>query len=272
MEDLQTALDAGKALGFPIKAENEMQVLIVPDSYEAHSLEKVIEPYLARPRRIKANVKLDTLESFTDYVREHQMVHTRVFAANAANGSSSPTLTAVIDFHGPGEPSWNEHRAIYSPVNTEEWKRWTGSDRANMDQLKFATFLEENLAAIVSPPGADLLEMVQTLEGKADARYTAMQRLATGKTKLVYEENTSLTGSTVAGQVEWPSQLELGVALFEGGTLYKVTCRMKYRLASGKITFWYEIVNRHLVVKDAIKEMMAKIKDTLELEPFYGTP
>lgn len=279
ISNIQAALDAGRAIGEIIQPLNEKSVVVVPNNYKVESLEKLIAPFLEHPRRTKASVSLTTLASFIDYVVAYTTEDTKVFA-QVPQGNAIPTFRAIIDYHSDGEsvgaysPRWCEHQATYAPAFTEEWNRWFGQDRKHMDQLTFATFLEENQALVHEPKGAELLEIVSTLEGKNDIRCSSLVRLNNGRQKLTYEEDVVLKGNstTTTGQVEFPTQLIVGIAPFDGGPTYQIKARLKYRIPNRRLEFWFETVDVHLVLKDAVNGIVATIKEKLEIEPLFGTP
>jgi uncharacterized protein YfdQ (DUF2303 family) len=267
-----TALDAGKALGGPIQPKDTSSVIVIPNGYNAQALEKIIEPYLEAPRRVKANVVLATLESFIQYVLEFKKPWTKIFAVVK---SSPPKFQAIIDYHDEEDnPGWCEHRAAYAPEFTSEWSRWMAANAKRMQQVEFATFLEENQDLIQAPPGAELLELVQNLEGKNDIRCTSAIKLTNGKVKMAYEEDVELKGtvSTVAGEITFPNELMVAIAPFDGGAAYRIRCRLKYRIENRKITFWYECVDVHLIIKDAVKGITDTITEKLGITPLLGTP
>jgi uncharacterized protein YfdQ (DUF2303 family) len=273
-DNIQTLRDIASALNNPRTPTTERDVLILPEGYCAQSVETLIEKYLTNPRRVKASVKLQHLGSFIDYVVAFALNNqTRIFSAT--DGS----LVAVIDYHSANkganpDPHWGEHRAHYAPVITPEWQRWIERNKKRMEQTQFAEFLEENQALIVDPSGADLLEMVQTLEGKNHIDYNSAIRLTNGKMKLDYSEQVELKGvvNSVKGAVEFPTILTAGLVPFDGGNAYRVSCRLRYRIESRKLTFYYEIIDPHLVLKTAIAEITDLVTDKTGIAPLTGTP
>lgn len=269
-------LAAGRAIGGPytVPPEQARAVFVVPEGYQMQSVESMVESYNPAPRRTKASITLTTADSFVSYVKEHKTPLTRIFVANDySKNQGAPRYSAYIDFHGPTTPSWVEHSAHLGLTFTPEWMQWNARNASQMFQNDFAVFVEAHLAQILNPSGADMLELIQTLEGTSDARYTSATRLSNGMSKFVYEVDVSLKGNTgtTPGAVEFPTELALALAPFEGGPAYKVTARLRYRLQGGKITFWYELVDLHLVVKTALAEIDAKFSDELGITPFAGS-
>lgn len=279
---LKTVLDAGARVTSLQIPTDPLSVLVVPDGYKPQSTEALIGGWRERPLRVKASVKMEHLDSFIEYVKLFAIAgQTRIFA------DSKGGMVAIVDYHtapsggvenGPpahsAVPAWAEHRATYSPIVTPEWTRWMVKNKQRMDQAGFAEFLEENQEMVIDPKGADLLEMIQTLEGKNHIDCNSLIRLSNGKTKLDYSEEVSLKGqvNNVPGSVDFPNLLTAGIVPFDGGAAYKVSCRLRYRIESRKLTFWYEIIDPHLVIKTAIQEITAAVTEKTGIAPLFGTP
>lgn len=270
----QAALDAGRALGVPIDLEKSpTQIVVVPKDYRAEAVEPLVERFRDTPLRIKANVKLADADSFIRYVADFKNDDTRIFSTVPPN-NGAPTFLAIVDYHTGDHPDWCEHRATYACVFTEEWTRWTGNNKARLSQAEFATLLEENASLVVAPPGAELLELVTTLEGKNNITCNSLIRLSNGRAKLEYQEEVELKGtvSSTTGQIEFPTSLIVAIAPFDGGPSYKITCRLRYRIENRRLVFWFECVDLHLIIKECVSDTIERIHEKLGIQPLYGSP
>ena len=243
--------------------------LIKPTGFEVHSLESL----LPEPTCKRAKVSLATEDSFISYVSQHREATTAVFATVTSTGIG---LEAILDYHGgkEGEAHWGRHRASFSAAATVEWLRWMAKDKVAMNQMEIAEFLEVNQLSIASPVGAEVLEMVQTLEGVKGAKFQNSQRLSNGKTVLNYEEEVVLAGSagTQKGKVEFPQTLKVAIAPFKGGPGYEFPARLRYRIGDkGAISFAFETVDPHRVIEEAAKAIVAKVQAALKIEVFQGS-
>lgn len=272
--NVQAAINAGRALGakveYPLGPDG---LLVIPNGYQLASTETVIAQHLAQPRRVKANVKLAELASFIAYVMAYKTPDSKIFGA--VGKSTPPRFTAIIDYHPEtGKAAWCEHQASYGPDFTPEWVRWTANSGKHMSQLSFATFLEENADLITQPKGAELLEMVQTLEGHNNIRCNSYTRLSNGKTKVLYEEDVELRGatSTQNGAIEFPNELITEVQPFDGGPKYVIKNRLKYRIPNRQIELWYEAVDLHLVLRDVGTNILKAIAEKTGITPLMGGP
>ena len=263
--DMQTAIEAGAALGDPrsVVPTNEGVYAVVPKNWEIRDLEK----YLPKPLRVRQHVTLNDTVSFIEYVKAYaQQPTTRLFFANEGE-----TFDAVIDYHeSAGAPAWCEHIASFKPVRSVEFTTWMDRNRKQFTQIDFARFLEENLPDVVEPEGAVLLEVALTMEAKKEVTFSSGVRLTNGQIQFQYDEE--VRGIAKKGTLEIPEQFVLGIAIHENGPAYRIPVRLRWRLQEGKEIFWYEIVRPHRFVQDAIKEIRAKVTTDTGYPVLTGVP
>lgn len=275
--NIQAALDAGQVIGKPInwdpaKPDSPFQVVVAPAGCSVFPVEPHISQFRAAPLRTKACPKFETLDSLIEYVLGFKNDDSKIFVSAGQN--KAPTVLAILDYHTADSPQWGDHKALYVSQFSVEWLRWTGKNAVKMSQSEFATLLEENASLIVDPPGAELLELVTTLEGHADIQCNQLVRLNNGRVKLVYDENVTLTGQVTSqpNAMEFPKALKVQIAPFDGGPVYPVSCRLRYRIENRRLTFWFECVDIHLVVKDCVDGMVERIGERLTITPLMGSP
>lgn len=140
------------------------------------------------------------------------------------------------------------------------------------DQVAFATWLEEHQDLITTPPGAELLEFVETLEGKNSVRFNSAVRLQSGGNALSYDEDVELQGrvNTTAGKMVLPKVIVAGIRPFQGVAKYEVQARLKYRIESRKLSLWFETVAMHRIVRDAVGDVQADVAAKTEIVPLAG--
>ena len=266
-EAILTLMNAGKAMGATTLPEKGEPFVIVPspEGYKPIGVGKFYEP-----THVQAMVSADTPESFADYVNLFKIEDTMIFACV---GNQGATITAVIDYHLDAvTPRRCAHWCTCKLAPTVEWNRWMAANGVPKAQLDFAEFLEENQDLITSPPGAELLELVQTLEGKNHVRFNSAVRLPTGRISLAYEEDVELRGGVTPdkGKVEMPPIITAGIAPFEGLDKYLVTARLRWRIADRKITFFLNTVNPHRIVRDAVNGVLAMVEEKTMIKPILG--
>ena len=236
-----------------------------------------IEPiaHLAPPKRIKQVATLTDADSFIGYVNRFKLPQTQIFASVSDTAAS---LCAVFDYHRAepaGGPEYAVHRAQFTLANTLEWKVWMAADRKRMPQLDFAIWLEENAGLLQLPSGVELLELVSSLHGHIEARFNQTYRLKDGATKLAYDEDVVVRGSTTAtskpGELELPSHIEALIAPFEGSEAVAITARLKVRCDNRKLVLWFETVNPHQIVRECVRDTLSGIAEATEITPLMGS-
>lgn len=279
-ESVQALLDAGKSMAAVNSFIDGDPYAVMPNGYKVESLAA-----LRPPTRIKTNVRLDTPDAFATYVNRFKDEHTLIFAEVTDTGAK---FVAVLDYHkaparrGTEEaeivetgaaPRYLSHVARFECMRTTEWERWMKANAQRMDQVQFATWLEDNQDLLANPTGAELLELVMTLEGKSDVRFNASVRLNSGKNALQYDEDVMLTSggnNTKPGKIEVPQAIRAGIAPFHGVDKYEVNARLKYRIEARKLQFWFETVTPHRIVRDAVQGVVESVATQTKLMPLLG--
>lgn len=267
-DGVRALLEAGGAIGGArytgLMSLEEVPYAVVPQGYKLESLERFV-----RARWIRQTVVLSTARSFIDYVNRFSDSQSVIFATVTDAGAQ---LLAVLDYHVPDEAQVGhcEHCASWDCPQTRDWKTWTQADRKEMTQEQFALFLEDNGHVFKTPGGADLLELVTTLEGRSDVQFASAVRLQNGKVALRYEDAVTLTGGQGSGQIEIPQRMVVVMQVFEGGTAYEFEARLRYRIAQRKLTFWFETVRRHEVIRRAAEAAVEQVREETKRMVFLG--
>ena len=272
IDNVGTLLAAGNAIGKVIEVPpGAVPSVVVPVGYKLQEL-------AFRARTVRRSVSFTDPASFSTYVGRYKQGGTLIFADV---NDRSCSLTACLDYHpdvvlltGEQETGWWSHQANLSLEATQEWITWMArnGNAKPFSQTDFALFLEDNERVFESPSGADLLELVSTLEGKSAVRFNSAIRLQSGKNRLDFEEDVELRGASVAAQgaIEIPAKLLLLIQPFVGVPHYRVEARLRYRIVSKALTFWYDTVTPHLVVRDAAKAVLAKVGEDTGVPVLLG--
>lgn len=256
------------ALKTAVRTDGETPFMVIPNGCQVQSL----ATFFPLPR-IAGNPAFLDAGSFADYVNRFKTADTLIFADVSESGAK---FRAALDYHAPAPkltPRRREHSAHFETLETPEWKTWMGNDREQMDQVAFATYLEDNAALFQEPSGAHLLELVQTLHGKSDVRFTSAVRLQNGGNRLLFDEDVSLKGAssnTVGGAMELPREILAGICPFQGSDRYGVRARLKYRIEGRKLALWYETIGVHKIIRDSILELTQKIAEKTGIVPLLG--
>lgn len=260
--DVQAALDAGMTIGKvqvnPLP--NGMPFVVIPEGAEVHFLEP--DHQISEPHRKTGTVKLRDAKSFMSYVMQEKSADTRIFAT-----LDPAKFQAVFNDHGE-YPNFKDYRAEFVCNTSREWKTWSEKDRKSMSQLSFAELLEDNLPDIILPSGADMLEVALNFEATKTANFRSVQKLRDGSVNFAWVDETA---GKDGGTVKVPESFTLRLPVFENGTPYEITARLKYRVSDGKLAIWYELVRPHKVIEAAFREVWAAIEAKCG-EVLLGTP
>jgi len=256
--DHETILGAGAALGTvkivrPDDSGPSEQFLIIPDGYRAEKVD--IEKLLNTPMRNKGSVSVATVDSFLLFVERELIYGTTVCFANL----DKSTFTVIFNYSGGGNlAGWSDRCVSVCLKKTTSFPRWILKDRAQMDQLTFADFIEENMADISEPDAATVIEMIQQLKVHRKAEFISVVDPRTGFTNLTFNEQTS--GETLKGNIEFCGRFVLGIAPFRGSDKYRIDAALRFNInEANKLRVFYSLINADLVEEHAFDAQREKV-------------
>ena len=234
------------------------------------------EYLLKTPRRKTAKIKLNDTESFIEYVvTQGDEEHCNIYC-KADFESGGIAFLAVLNDHSSNinGQMWRDHTALYTPEKSVEWKRWAANDKKQMNQLEFATFIEDNLDDIAPvdgmPSRADLLEMILKFEANQDSRLKQHVRLQSGGIELNFVNNDD---EQTIQRMKMFEKISIGIPVFDNEkNNYRIDARLRYRTREGKLTFWYELIRADKVFKAAAQNMISEIKTGTGFGFYFGDP
>lgn len=226
------------------------------------------------PTRIKRTVHLLEATSFIDYVNRFKTEDTLIFANVSQNGVS---FVAMLDYHSAApalKPAYCDHTAKFDAIPTPEWQVWLANNRKPMDQVTFATFLEDNQQVFVEPSGAELLELVRSLHGHRNARFGTALRLDNGAYSVSYDEEVVVKGtsSTKSGDLELPPVIKAGMAVFQGAAPYEVPARLKSRVVDRQLVLFFETIALHRIILESTLLLVKQVAEKTKIVPLIGNP
>ena len=222
---------------------------------------KSVERYGDSPARVRGTTTAADLDSFIRYSVSHSDDISGELYWTASESAAS--FQCVFN-----APRWRDYRLIYTPAPSVEWKRWTGMNGKHNNQTDFAVFIEDNAPDIVTPSSADMIEISRSLEAKKKVNFASGIRLSNGQQELTYEEQ--IEGTAAKGKLQIPETFAVGIPVFVGGPRYKVEARLRYRINSGQIAMWFDLVRPHLVIEDAVQCMVAEVGEKVKLPMYRG--
>lgn len=263
-------------------------VLVVQNDQRVVDLRPFVDGQRTRPARMRGTSEHREVGSFIDHVQRHgQINHTAIFVDKA-----SAEAVAVLNYAGftlgAFEAGHGDYRAVCAFPVSPEWRFWTRLSRP-MDQAEFASVLEGRILDVLDPASAlpstvellgrlgvalaspsELLEVSRGLAIRAEVTVAQAVRLSSGETQVTFSEEHRRTDGR--GPLAVPAAFLLGLRVFEGGPLYQVPVRLRYKLREGTISWTVELVRADRVQEDAFAEATARIKSETGVPVFYGRP
>lgn len=238
-------------------------VVLLPHYVDVRSLEQ----YQARPSRVRDSVIFNQVESFVDFYNKFAPVFTPFTKAYAKNGGVH--VQTIFDYHTVTDgtdalmpealPAFGHFTATLELDEDTELKVWRGNNNNFMPQMDFVEFIDANLHNIVTPEAAELLEMLQLIEGTRNAVFRSGQRLTNGQVSLAYDEDIQTTGGKK--KMTLPSEIHLSIRFFKHSPRRDVTVRLRYRITEkGGVFFCYQIPQLEDLMELAYNEVVEQVK------------
>lgn len=256
-ETLQVAenLVALASAAFTSEQVGSAHFVTVPERYSHKDITEAVEKAQPAPSRKHGSVQVKDVGSLLQYMADQQAGATGYVYADPDKRS----ITAVFNDHRQGA-GWRDHRAVFSAEFTPEYETWLRNNKQPKDQTAFAEFIEDNLADIADPAAHVLLEVATTIQATSGINFSSAKRLQDGQTQLAYTENIEARAGA-GGALTIPKEFTLGLRLFKNGAGYKLRARLKYRLNSGSVKFWYELDRPERSVEDAFKGYVDEVRE-----------
>lgn len=225
-----------------------------------------LERLLPAPRRAALKASMDQPDSFLQYLQRHAGAATVVWCEFNPQTHSLAFEAVFDDLGAQQQPGWRGHRARYVPEHSAEWKVWTkhnGSGQAQA-QLEFAMFLERNetdIAAVEGMPSSlQMMTMATAFEANSEKRVKSIVKIQGGGTRLDFVDDND---ANTEAQMKLFEKFAIGIPVFWAGPGYRIDARLRYRHASGKVAFWYELIRADRVHEAAAKELIERIRNGL---------
>ena len=266
--DVQAAIEAGTALAEPAQLEpGNYYAVTVPAGGRVEQIDLDLDKYRAAPRRKTGTTTVSDAASFVHYWNKHSDADSEVYAVADRN-----TVLAILDAHTSGKPRWGEHRLTLQLKNSTAWLDWTASNGRYLSQVDFAEFIEDHLADIREPAGADLLELAQTFQATTKVTFQSGTRLSSGQRQLTYVEETDAKAGT-KGQITIPETFTLGLQVFEDSDVVdQVNARLRYRIQHGELVLAYKLDRPADVARKAFMDTVGSLEGHVSRAILYGTP
>lgn len=241
----------------PIQELDAGKIYLVQDRDGHHRLIDTDE-YAPTPRYMERHKTVNDAESLVDYVNSRQQHHNGVEVwINPGTSGKTPTVKAILDSHARSMDTCS-----ISFTATPGWADWLKINDHLMNQTDFAEFVEQWADTIITPNGATMLEIAQSLRANVGVTFKSQKRLADGQTQFEYTESVDATAGT-AGNITIPDDLELAICPFFGAKTYKVRTKFRYRMSGGNLAMGVRLLNPEKVVEAVLNDAEDIIREGL---------
>lgn len=236
-------------------------VHLVPEGYEVVVTEIAEDPsYLDHPRAKRGHVTVHDSASFGAYFARHYIPgRTEVFA-----DVTTGRITATFDAHQEGAEGlagWAQHLLTLNLQADPSWTAWTTNNGKLLPQGAFAEFVEQRVADIIEPSGADMLEVATTLEATRTATFDAKAvRLDNGDRRFAFAETTTAQAGT-RGVLDVPSRFVVRCHPYLGGPFARVEAALRYRVTDSGLHIGYALIAPEDAVRSVFDAVVTEVEE-----------
>lgn len=253
------------------------------NSQKFGSLKNLLDEHRLAPERRRGTAHTDTLASFVELTNRHKDDGSVIFGKASW---PNPKLTSIIDYHDlDNQPRFGEHRVEYAFPVTEEFSAWVKMNGQPMEQSDFALFLEEHSVELAAPTDgerfecerlfnekmatpSELVMLARHLEVFVSATVKQGTRLQTGERTVEFkEEHQNAKGEPVV----IPGIFMVSVPAFVDGDKVRIPARLRYRIKSGDIVWFYQLYRWENVLREQVQRDLADAAQNTGLPFFEGS-
>lgn len=270
-------------------SNDEAQTIAIPADMKLVSIKGSLDEYLQKPERAKGVAAHSELPSFIAHANSFKRDSSAVFAV-----MGEAFMQVIYDYHSKDSTSFNEHRGAFKAAASRQWQTWLAQNGEAMGQADFATFIEDNALDLIDPPATDsihhadsaILNVSKTL-GSPIASASKIRELARGiaineassaksfinpNTGEVQIEYAAEHNDSAGAKLKVPNLFLIAIPVYEGEHSYRVLVRLRYRLAGGRVSWFFSLYQPEQCVEDAFGEMCTKVATETGLPVYRGSP
>lgn len=259
------------------------------------------DEYRQNPLFREGTAVLTQLPSFIALTNRFKDANSAIFAVDDLE---KPSLTAIFDYHPANIDEFGviatarararRHRATYAFPLSKEWQAWFSKDSKPMSMGDFAAFLETHIVDVSEDPVAAWSAQAQAFakanRAISDSAIATPTRLVDLSLKFrIYEtaescEAVNLTSGETqfafasehrdadGKPVDFPKLFSIVIPIFaRSAVFFRIIARLRYRIASGKPVFWFELWRPDLTFEEAFNEAIEQVATETELPIYIGT-
>ena len=226
------------------------------------------------PKRITDHVEVGNVATLLNYWTKYSDEWSEMWA-----DPDKRTLTAIIDAHtgtdgSGGDADWQGHRATLTLALSEPLIAWMTKNLKPLSQEDFGEFIEDQMPHILTPTGAELMELVHGLEVNQTAEFKSGVRLKTGARQIHYAE--TVEGRTRQGSVEVPDHITLRLPIWHGDDdSHELTATLRFRPnvpRQGQVALLYKLAGVRELLDGAFAALVGSVETEIGRPVYYGTP
>ena len=263
-EAIREIIGLATASNTNINDDFDVPFAIVPNGMKVQFLRELMDG----PERIKKRFETCDFDSFIAYINKFgQSQNPDCHFCEVSGNGTSANIGAKYVFdghHTNGDAGNEDHQAIFNPVISEEWKRWTSISGTFLPQTQFAEFLESNAPDIDvpendmnAPTAAQMLTLAETISVTSSMDVDSRVDRTNGGMSFKYHEKTEAKqGSKV---VEVPPHFWIRIPMHVGGPGYFIKAMFRYRRVDNVVKMGVELYRFHKCYEVAIHTLVEGI-------------
>lgn len=189
------------------------------------------------------------------------------------------TLNAVINDHGTDKPGFRDHVIACVLPLSPEWREWQSKSEAWLPMAEFAEFIDAQSLDLLDPgsigAGCEKARDALDLALGTPAAIRGLSRSMTVKVKQVVKDHRVLASgerqvifaqehqTEDGAPLMVPGGFAIAIPVFTFGPLYPILARLRYRVSGGAITWSYSLVRTEHVKRDAVGELLDRLRRAL---------
>ncbi len=255
------------AAGREVLEDDERSAIVVPAGGQLVIVDPVPDAALDAPRRVEGTTAVLNVASFAYLYAKYRKPTSETYA-----NLDDRTITTVVNADTDADYAGHrDHRLILQCKSSTAWTAWTARDGQLMKQVDFAEFIEDRLLDIVTPTGAEMLELAQSFQATTGVEFKSVAVLTSSSRSLIYEE-TIAAKAGMKGDIQIPTHIDLGLTPFDGGNRYRVRARFRYRIAHGDLALGYRLERPEDVLREAFDDVRTKVAEESGADVLLGSP
>ena len=251
-DNVQAIIDAARLGAEPKKLDTVGGIQHYAVPHAAQLVTVNLETGLQAPLRSRGTVQVFDAVSFSEILKANIEAGDATIYIN--RDANAPAIVAVLNGNGENGPGWGDFRVEIQFRFTPQWKRWLAIDGRMMSQTAFAEFIEDNMSDVVTPPGAEMLEIAQYLSATRSVDFKSAIRLSSGQ--IQFQNLESIDAKVGAGQVAIPETITLGIAPVFGLPPFRVEARFRYRIQDGKLQLGIKLQRIEDIMETVVNDMV----------------